>query len=202
LLLAVDGVRDGAVLSYRIKGEKMKAASLFMPSWASPLLPTEMDITFKGVGLNLDGAARKALAAFDPNRDPAIPVAVSDEIARDFEAGHPRILLSKSTIGNEATTISGEGEITFEGGKPAFAGTFEATGYDKIIEALQKGSSDNPDLVNAVLGAQMAKGMAKTLTDGRLQWTVEARPDGSIAINGTTIKQPEPPEEITPELTP
>lgn len=199
LIIAADGVKDDAVISYGIKGQNMKAASLFMPSWAVPLLPTEMDLTFKGADLDLDQPVRKAIAAFDLNQDPPIPDAVGQEIARDFQASKPRIQLAKSFIKNAGTEISGEGEMTFDAGKPAFIGTFEAAGYDKIIEALQAAATNQPDMGNAVLGAQMAKGMAKTLPDGRLQWAVEVKPDGSVLINGSTVKGPDP---VEPELAP
>jgi hypothetical protein len=79
--VAMDGIRQKAKLSYGFQLSKMEVASLFLPAWASVLIPTDVDVNFSGTNLNLDAPARKVIDTLDLNRDPPIPATVTEEIA-------------------------------------------------------------------------------------------------------------------------
>jgi hypothetical protein len=205
LVFAMDGVRQDGTLNYGVKLSKLEVASLFMPSWARPLLPTEVDINVSGTNLDLDLPARKLIDAIDLSKEPPVPESVGDEITAAFMADPPKIVFPKSTIRNADTEIVAEGEMIFLGGKPVFDMTIEAAGYDKAVAALQTAAPNEPQVAEMLPALAMVKGFGKALPDGRLQWAINIRSDGSAFVNGTMVKpadpvpMPEPPQTPAPQ---
>lgn len=188
--MAMDGIRDDADLDYGFKASGLEVASMFMPAWTRPLVPTDVDISLGATGIDLDDPARRMIAALDLDRDPPVPVEVTDAIAATFTADPPRLSLKPSTIRNATSAISAEGEMTFAGGEPEMRATVEAEGFDAIVTALQAaGSAEVAELLPAVM---LVKGYGKSLPDGRLQWRVDARADGSVFVNDMMVKPADP----------
>ncbi len=196
------GVRDDGEMALGVKLDTMRISSLFMPAWAPPLLPTYVDFNLKVDNLDLDQPVKKAIAALDLSQDPPLPDAVGEEIAAAFQASPPRLLIQPSTLRSNLSEFTVEGAMTFPAGEPNFLGTVEARDLDKTIDALKTAAEQMPELNESILGAQMAKGMAKTLPDGRLQWLIEAKGDGSVSINGQMVKGPDEPEAPPSVLQP
>jgi hypothetical protein len=201
--VAMDGIRQDGTLSYGVKLSKLEVASLFLPGWAPPLIPTDIDININGTNLDLDVPARRLIDALDLGKEPPVPESVGQEIAAAFLADPPKIVFSKSTIRNADAEIVAEGELTFPGGKPVFDMTLEAAGYDKVVTALQAAASTDPQVAEMLPALAMVKGFAKTLADGRLQWVINIRADGSAFVNGTMVKPadpvPMPPQTPAPQ---
>lgn len=209
IVLRSDGVTTNGSLNYAFKVAGLKvpaeAASL-APVWAGPLVPTDMELNFGGANLNLDAPARKAIGALDLTKEPPLPDAVGKEIEAEFLASLPKFVMARSFVRNADTEIAAFGEVSFPEGnteKPDIAMTFEATGYDKLVEALQEAAKTDTEAQQVFPALLAAKGFAKTLPDGKLQWAVNVKPDGSVLVNGATMKGPDAPSEPDPaELDP
>jgi hypothetical protein len=199
LSVAMDGILQDAQLSYGFRLFDIEVASMFLPTWAPALTPTDVDITLGATNLNLDGPARKAIGSLDLDQDPPLPAAVAEEIAAEFKAGLPKIVLSKSTIKNGDTEITAEGEMTFPDDKPVLSATISATGYDKVVASLEAAAASDPSVADAVPAALLVKGYAKSLPDGRLEWAVRANADGSVLVNGVMVKPADPAPAASPQ---
>ena len=197
-----DGVSQNGELSYGFKlaGLKVPAeAAQLAPGWAVSLLPTDLEINLGGANLNLDGPARKAIEAMDLTKEPPLPDSVSSQIEADFKANLPKFIIGRSFIKNADTEISTTGEVTFPDAnpeKPDVNMTVEATGYDKMVEVIQNASANDPQAQQAFPVLLAVKGFGKTLPDGKIQWIVNVKPDGSVIVNGGMIKGPDAPEPI------
>lgn len=210
--IAADGIGNDGTLNYAIKIAGLKVppeAAALAPTWAVALVPTDMELNFGGVNLNLDAPARKAIEALDLTKEPPLPDEVGQEIEADFMANLPRFAMARSFVKNADTEIAAFGEVSFPEGntnKPDVNVTFEASGYDKLVEALQNAAKTDADAQQAFPILLAAKGFAKTLPDGKLQWVLNVKPDGSVVVNGSTMKGPdveaEPEEPVDPNAPP
>ncbi|KRB50850.1 hypothetical protein ASE04_13090 [Rhizobium sp. Root708] len=63
-----------------------------------------------------------------------------------------------------------------------------ARDFDKTITAIQDLAKTNPDLNQVSFGLMMAKGFAKTDTDGRQRWDINVAKDGAVTVNGQVVK--------------
>lgn len=189
---AMDGVEKSASLDYGVKVEGMDVSSFFMPPWAKSLIPTTVDLNLGGTNIDLETPARKVIEAFDLNRDPPVPAAVSDAIAAAFMADPPKFVLSKSTVGNADSQLAVEGEVAFPGGRPVVHMTCEMTGYDRLVATLQAAAATDPRVENVLPAILVAKQFAVASSDGALRWVVQVRDDGSIAVNDRQVKPADP----------
>jgi hypothetical protein len=203
-----DGISQSGELTYGFKlaGLKVPAeAAQLAPAWAVSLLPTDLEINLGGANLNLDGPARKAIEAMDLTKEPPLPDAVSSQIEADFKANPPKFIIGRSFIKNADTEISTTGEVTFPEAnpeKPDVNMTIEATGYDKMVEVIQNASATDTDAQQAFPVLLAVKGFGKTLPDGKIQWVVNAKPDGSVIVNGGMVKGPDAPEPAPEPVDP
>jgi hypothetical protein len=198
LAMETDGLRQNATVTYGIRMSDVKAISLFMPKWAPPLIPTDVDIKVSGVNLNLEAPAKKAIESFDLDQDPPLPAKVSEEIVAAFAANPPKLVIPKSTISNADTAFTAQGEVTYPNGVGVFDITVDATGFDKVTAALQAAGESDPQASQILLAAQMAQGLARPQPDGRLVWEIDGKEDGSVSINGTMVKPADAPASPQP----
>lgn len=194
----IDGIGTGKSLDYGFEMTGLKLppqAAQFAPAWAISLAPTDLDLNLGITNLNLEGISRKAIESMDLNMDPPLTEQVRNEIQAEFMGNMPKIIMNPSTIKNADTQFSMQGDLIFVGGnteKPEMNATIDATGYDKMVEVLQKASATDPQAQQAFPVALAVKGFGKTLPDGRLQWVVNVKADGSVMVNGGMIKGPDP----------
>lgn len=187
-----DGVSTNGTLNYSLKASELVLPKLVLPQWTYPLLPTDFDLNFGGANIDLDSMARKSIENFDLNKEPALSEAFGDALVADFMAKKPKVVIGRSSIGNADIEVTMEGDMTFEGEKPNADVTFSARGFDRIVSALQDAAKEQPEVAQYVPVALMVKGFGKTLADGRVEWAVDARADGSVSVNGVTLKGPDP----------
>lgn len=191
----MDGLVQNATVTYRLGMAGMTMPANVVPAWAGPLLPTEIDLNFGSVGFNLEAAARNAIDGLQLDRDPILPDEVAKAIAADFMTNPPKVVISRSTARNADTELALEGEVTFPEAKPEANLTVEIAGFDKMIEKLHAASKEEPKLAQYVPMALVAKGFGKALPDGRTQWVVQAKADGSVSVNGVRVKGPDSPSQ-------
>lgn len=197
--VAMDGVRKDATISYGMQLEDLKVPDGVAPAWSVKLLPEDIDLNIGGVGIDLEAPTAAAIDALDLNNDPPIAKEVSDQIVARFLAAPPKLVLNRSVISNKDTEISAEGEMTFIDAKPAMTATIEATGFDAAVQSVQQASATAPEAQQVVMVALAAKGFAKALPDGRLQWVVNMTADGAVTVNGTMVKPADSPAAPAPQ---
>lgn len=184
----MDGFIQNGTLAYKIALAGMTIPAGVAPVWSGPLLPTDIELNISSVGFDLDGAARKVIEGFDLNSDPVLPDAVVNGIAADFVMNPPKVVIQRSTARNADTELAFEGEVTFPAGKPDANVTVDVAGFDRLIEKLHAASKSEPKITQYLPMALVAKGFGKTLPDGRTQWVVQAKADGSVSVNGVKLR--------------
>lgn len=196
-----DGVSQNGKLSYGLKASGLTVpaiAAQMLPTWSVSLLPTDIELNFGGSNLDLDTMARKTIETFDLTKEPPLPADFGDKIGAEFLAKSPKVLIEPSIVKNKDTEVAFKGEVRFPFDKPDPTKkpdmdlTVTVLGYDKVVETLQEAAKTTPDAGNAVAAALAMKGFAKTLPDGRIEWALNVKPDGSVAVNGVTVKGPDP----------
>lgn len=186
-----DGLVQNGTITYKLGMAGVTMPLNVVPAWTVPLLPTDLDLNVSSVGFNLEAAARKVIDGLDLNRDPMLPDEVVGGIAADFKTSPPKVVISRSTARNADTELAVEGEVTFPAAKPEANLTVEIAGFDKMIEKLHAASKSEPKVAQYVPMALVAKGFGKALPDGRTQWVVQAKADGSVSVNGVRLKGPD-----------
>ncbi|MFD2056388.1 hypothetical protein ACFSQT_25935 [Mesorhizobium calcicola] len=187
-----DGVAQNGKITYGIKASGLTVPQQLLPSWSVALLPTDVELNFGGANIDLDSMAKKAIEAFDLNQNPPLSADFGDKLKADFLAKTPKVVLGHSTVKNKDTEIALEGEMTFPGEKPEASMTVDVTGFDKLVEGLQAAAKSEPEVAQYVPAALMVKGFGKTLPDGRIEWVVNAKADGSVMVNGVMLKPADP----------
>ncbi len=193
----MDGVSNAGKMTYSVSVSSMKLPDGMLPPWSVKIMPTDMTFHFGGANLNLDGPTRKFIEAMDLNQDPPVSDAVGEAIVAEILASDPKMTFNDTSIRNGETEITINGEATFPNLKPEVTATIEAAGFDKLEEALKTAAESDQSAAQAFTGIIAAKGFSKSLPDGKLQWVVEAKPDGSVLVNGTMLKGPDP---VAPEI--
>jgi acylphosphatase len=188
----MDGVARNGTLGYGIKAAGLTIPQNLVPAWSVALLPTDVDLNFGGANIDLDTMAKKAIEAFDLNKNPPLSEDFGEGLKAGFLANGPKMVIGHSTVKNGAVAVALEGEMTFPGKKPDANVTIDVTGYDKIVASLQEAAKTDPQASQAFTGALAIKGFAKTLPDGRIEWVINAKHDGSVTVNGAMLKGPDP----------
>jgi hypothetical protein len=184
----MDGVAKDGKIEYAVKASGLTIPQQMLPSWSVGLLPTDIDLHFGGANIDLDSMAKKAIEAFDLNKNPPLSDEFGEALVTDFLAKTPKVVLGHSTVKNGAIEVAMEGEMTFPGKKPEATMTVDVAGYDKIVEALQEAAKSDEQVAQAFPFALAVKGFAKTLPDGRLEWVIDSKADGSVSVNGAMLK--------------
>lgn len=184
----IDGISDNGKVDYRIVATGLTVPQQLLPGWTAALLPTDIELNFGGANIDLDSMLRKAIEAFDLNEDPPLSDEFVEALAADFMAKNPKVVIGHSTVKNGDIEVAMEGEIMFPGNKPDATVTVDVAGYDKIVETLQTGAKSDQQAAQVFPFALAVKGFGKTLPDGRIEWVINAKPDGSVLVNGAMLK--------------
>ncbi|TGS17216.1 hypothetical protein EN852_008495 [Mesorhizobium sp. M2E.F.Ca.ET.209.01.1.1] len=187
----MDGVSQNGKVDYTIKATGLTIPHQTLPEWTVPLLPTDIDLNFGGANIDLDTMAKKAIEAFDLNKEPPLSDEFGKALVADFKAKNPKVVIGHSTVKNGDIEVALEGEMTFPGEKPDATVTIDVAGYDKIVHALKEGAKSDEQMAQAFPFALAVKGFGKTLPDGRLEWVINTKADGSVAVNGAMLKGPD-----------
>ncbi|RWK08672.1 hypothetical protein [Mesorhizobium sp.] len=184
----MDGISQNGNVNYAIKASGLTIPQQMLPGWSVALLPTDVEFNFGGANIDLDTMAKKAIETFDLNKNPPLSDEFGDALVADFLAKSPKFVVRHSTVKNGNVEVAMEGEMTFPGKKPDATMTVDVAGYDKIVEALQEGAKSDQQVAQAFPFALAVKGFGKTLPDGRLEWVINAKADGSVTVNGAMLK--------------
>ncbi|MGB7976202.1 MAG: hypothetical protein WCF81_18075 [Roseiarcus sp.] len=156
---------------------------LFPPN-AGALTPSKIDVAATLKGIDITAAANEWIS--DLSLEGEGPL-LSDDNAEKVEAafissGPVQIEFAPSHVVAPAVDADFAGLIRLDHSKPTAAITIHARSFDKTMAAV-KGLG--PDIsARAMPGLALAKGLAKSETDGSLSWLVELDAERSIKVNG------------------
>lgn len=202
LSVSGDGIVTDGTYRYRIAAAGMDYDFPQIPAWAKPLIPRDMAMDIVGAGIDLDTPARILISRFDLSADQPISDEAGQEILATFESKRPEVRFENVRLTARDYDVTVDGRMTFEGDKPATRFDIVATGLDAALKTLQDAGAKDPQALQGFAFGSMAKGFGKQLDDGRTQWLIETAADGSVKINGATIKGPDAPASVAPPAPP
>jgi hypothetical protein len=163
-----------------------------LPPNADALTPNKIDISAKLKGIDITAAANEWISDLSLQGDGPL---LSDDNAAKVEAafissGPVQIEFAPSHVVAPAVDADFAGLIRLDHNKPTAAITIHARSFDKTMAAVK---DLGPDIAGrAMPGLALAKGLAKSESDGSLSWLVELDAQRSIKINGIPFgKAPE-----------
>jgi len=192
LAIAVSNAGPQSAIEARATAEGLSLPVALAPPEAAELAPSKIDVTATLKGVDVAAGANEAIADLRlGGPGPALADEDAAKVARAFlSAGPVQIELSPSHVVAPAIDADVEGAIRWGPGKPSGAITISMRDFDKTMAAI-KGLG--PDIAaKSVPALAMAKGLAKTESDGALTWLIEFDEDRSIKVNGVPLgKAPE-----------
>jgi hypothetical protein len=192
LAVAVANAGPQSAIEARATAEGLSLPVALAPPEAAELAPSKIDVTATLKGIDVAAGASEAIADVRLGRPgPALADEDAAKVARAFlSAGPVQIQLSPSHVVAPAIDADVEGAFRWGPGKPSGAVTIRMRDFDKTMTAV-KGLG--PDIAaKSIPALAMAKGLAKTESDGALSWLVEFNEDRSIKVNGVPLgKAPE-----------
>jgi len=155
-----------------------------LPPNAGALTPSKIDVVAKLKGIDFAAAANEWISDLSLQGDGPL---LSDDNAAKVEtaflsSGPVQIEFAPSHVVAPAVDADFAGSIRLDHAKPTAAITIHARGFDKTMAAVK---DLGPDIsARAMPGLALAKGLAKSESDGSLSWLVELDSERSIKING------------------
>jgi hypothetical protein len=163
-----------------------------LPPNAGALTPTKIDVAAKLKGIDISAAANEWISDLSLQGEGPL---LSDDNAEKVEAafissGPVQIEFAPSHVVAPAVDADFAGLIRLDHNKPTAAITIHARSFDKTMAAVK---DLGPEIAGrAMPGLALAKGLAKSESDGSLSWLVELDAQRSIKINGIPFgKAPE-----------
>jgi len=163
-----------------------------LPPGAADLTPSKINLTATVNGFDIAAAADTAIDNLHlASGGPAISPSDSAKVSAALIGGRRiKVALAPSHVVAPAVDADLQGDLTYAAGKASGAVTVRMRGFDKTMNAVK---ALGPEIALKALPAlAMAKGLAKTETDGALSWLIELGDDRSIKVNGLPLgKAPE-----------
>ncbi|WP_102960348.1 hypothetical protein [Mangrovicella endophytica] len=182
-------------LDFALNGIRIDSA--LVPAWSATLLPDVIEIGYTVSGVDLLTPAEIALREIDFAKEPPLSEAAQARISAAFQPERIRNRLKPSRIVSKDFDVALSGDFSFTEAKPHASIKVDMAGLDKTVATLQSAAAANPDLYQAITMLQFVKGMGRPTDGGRIEWLVDVAADGSVSVNGTTVKGPD--ETLTPE---
>lgn len=157
------------------------------PPNSSDLMPSKIDVAATLKGIDITAAAEEAIADMHLGGDGPM---ISDEdsakvSAALLSAGPMRLELAPSHVAAPAVDADVQGSLRYAVGRPSGSMTIRMRGFDKTMAAVK---ALGPDIeAQAIPALALAKGLAKTESDGSLSWLIELAEDRSIKVNGIPL---------------
>jgi hypothetical protein len=158
-----------------------------VPAMFHDLVPTSFDVGFKVSGFDLTAAGAEAIADMHLAGD-APPISNEDSAkvwARMTGAGSVVVDIPPSHVVAPQLDIAFEGQVRYQAAKPTGTFTVHMRNFDKTQAALKGLGPEAEKKMVPVLA--MAKGLAKTESDGSLTWIGELGEDGMMKVNGLPL---------------
>ncbi len=158
-----------------------------VPPTYRDLVPTSVDVGFKASGFDLVAASAEAIADMHLAGD-AEPISSADGArvwAKLIGAGPVVVDVPPSRLLAPQLDLSIQGQVRYQDGRPSGTFTVQMRNFDKTMAALKGlGPAAEKKMIPFLA---MAKGMAKTESDGALTWVGELGADGMMKVNGLPL---------------
>ena len=180
-------VKDGKFQEkFSLTGLSLPAS--LVPPWAAPLVPKTVKFDVTASGFDLADPASMILASFDLSTPEGLPA--------DFEKllvpallpkGTASITFNQTGLANDIYNLKADATLDVgPAAQPTGKAKISMKGLDEIMKAVQAAPPE-AGLQDASAVIIVAKGLAKTESDGTMTWNVESTPDGKIMVNGTDV---------------
>jgi Uncharacterized protein conserved in bacteria (DUF2125) len=184
-LAAANAGKDSSV-SLAVNADGLSLPVGLAPPGSADLTPSRIDISASLKGIDMTAAAS---AAIDRLRLAGGPVLNDEDMAEVagalLSAGPLRVEIAPSHVVAPAIDADLQGAVTYDMGKTSGAMTIRMRNFDKTMAAMK---ALTPDIQHKALPAlAMAKGLAKSESDGALSWVVQVGADRSITVNGIPL---------------
>jgi hypothetical protein len=173
-----------SAISLSVSAEGLSLPVGLVPPNAGALTPSKIDVGATIKGIDIAAAANEWISDLSLQGDgPIISEDNADKVEAAFlSAGPVQIEFAPSHVIAPAVDADFAGVIRLDHKKPTAAITVHAREFDKTMAAV-KGLG--PDIAaKAMPGLALAKGLAKSESDGGLSWLVELDAERSIKVNG------------------
>jgi hypothetical protein len=173
-----------SAIDLNVSAEGLSLPVGLLPPNAGALTPSKIDIAATLKGIDIAAAANEWISDLSLQGDGPV---LSDDNAAKVEAafisaGPVQIDFAPSHVIAPAVDLDFAGSIRLEKAKPTAAITIHARSFDKTMAAVK---DLGPDIAGkAMPGLALAKGLAKSESDGSLSWLVELDAERSIKVNG------------------
>jgi hypothetical protein len=173
-----------SAINLNVSAEGLSLPVGLLPPNAGALTPSKIDIAATLKGIDIAAAANEWISDLSLQGDGPV---LSDDNAAKVEAafisaGPVQIDFAPSHVIAPAVDVDFAGSIRLEKAKPTAAITIHARSFDKTMAAVK---DLGPDIAGkAMPGLALAKGLAKSESDGSLSWLVELDAERSIKVNG------------------
>ncbi len=192
LAVAIANAGPQSAIEARLAAEGLSLPVALAPPGAADLTPSKLDLTATLKGIDIAAGANEAITDMRLGAPgPAISDENSAKVAAAFlGAGPLRIELAPSHVVAPAIDADIQGALVYALGKPSGQMTIRMRGFDRTMAAVK---ALGPDVAAKSLpGLAMAKGLARSESDGSLSWVVELGQDRSLKVNGIPLgKAPE-----------
>jgi hypothetical protein len=173
-----------SAINLSVSAEGLSLPVGILPPNAGPLTPSKIDIAATLKGIDIAAAANEWISDLSLQGDGPV---LSDDNAAKVEAafisaGPVQVEFAPSHVVAPSVDLDFAGSIRLDKAKPTAAITIHARSFDKTMAAVK---DLGPDIAGrAMPGLALAKGLAKSESDGSLSWLVELDDQRSIKING------------------
>jgi len=175
---------------FGLNAEKLALETGLVPEDYIAFIPDAADIQVQVPNLNFSAVADIFQQADfkNPESDTALDEKLQKAMFPDgtVTINFPKISAVSGLYDVEASG-SMRGWLT-EKDRVAMKMTVFARDLDKTIAAIQEAAKTKADLAQVSFGLMMAKGFAKTDTDGRSRWDIDLSDDGRVTVNGQVMK--------------
>jgi hypothetical protein len=188
--LDMNGVVKDGKFQEKVGIEGLSIPAGVVPPFAATMVPKDFNFDFTVSGYDANSAAIAYITAMDLSKDPIVPKELEGQLLMMLmPSGKVDITLGKTAVSNSLYNITAEASMSAgPAALPMGKAHITAKGIDEIMKAVQAA----PPEANVQQGSALivvAKGLAKTDSDGSLSWDVESTPDGKILVNGTDVNK-------------
>jgi hypothetical protein len=173
-----------SAINFSVSADGLSLPVGLLPPNAGALTPSKIDVAATLKGIDITAAANEWISDLSLQGEGPL---LSDDNANKVEAaflssGPVQIAFAPSHITAPAVDADFSGAIRLDHSRPTAAITIHARSFDKTMAAVR---DLGPDIAGkAMPGLALAKGLAKTESDGSLSWLVELDSERSIKVNG------------------
>ena len=187
---ALTGFVSDGDLQFSLKLSGLSYPEEGTPPWVQELAPAELELAFDLAGFNLDAPTRQLIEKLDVNRKPVLEQAdlVAAAALAMPESGL-KLTLKPGHVSGSLIGVTFGGELTLTMSGPIGSINVTATGLDAAIASLSK-HSDDPTAGKALAFLTLVQAFGKQAGDGAMHYSIEAKDDGSITVNGQALKPP------------